>query len=88
MDLKESLYQDLKSIRYKQQFGKELAYPPLIETCSEIRTRCPGCKDYLSTDKDSAGNAYYECWTCGFIEYISPERLQRLRDTINEIPFD
>ncbi len=87
MELNENIYQEMKKISFKQRTGKDLVYPPPEETCKETRTNCPECKDYLSMDSDGKNHIYYECWSCGWIEYVSPERHKRIMGEIDEIPF-
>ncbi len=87
MSLTESLYQELKAIRFNQDTGKYLVYPPPVEKVYFIRTRCPECNDILCTDKSDKGHYYYECWNCEWMEYISPERHKRLMQEIDDIPF-
>jgi len=55
---------------FKEETGKDLIYPVPVEITDEERDTCPECDDYPCIGNDGKGNSYYECWNCGWIEYI------------------
>ncbi len=78
-------YDEVKKMSFKQETGKDLLYPPPVEITDEERDTCPECKDYFCIDSDGKGNSYYECWNCGWIEYISPEKYNTFMNRLNSL---
>jgi ribA/ribD-fused uncharacterized protein len=78
-------YDEVKKMSFKQETGKDLVYPPPVEITKELRSICPECEDYLCLDSDEKHNSYYECWNCGWIEYISPGRCEQYMQSLQAL---
>ena len=78
-------YDEVKKMSFKEETGKDLIYPVPVEVTEEERDTCPDCDDYPCIGTDGKGNSYYECWNCGWIEYISPEKYKRFMERLQEI---